>query len=295
MRMLPAPLLVAAADDPPVADAVTTGDIILAAIVFAAAIALAVLLRRLLVHALDRGDADRRVGRLTGRFLGLVVVVVGAIYALGVAGVRIGPLLGALGVGGVVLAFAAQDILQNLVAGILLQIRRPFRVGEQIGSGDFEGTVDDVNLRTVELTTYDGLTVYLPNAEVLRTPIVNYTRTPYSRTSLTVGVAYNTDLTHAQAVLHDGCGAASGVQQHPPPEVWVEEFAESSINFAVRYWHAADIASRWRVRSAVAVAIKTALDEAGIRIPFPQRTLWFGPGETALQVRSAESDDDRRG
>ncbi len=291
----PAPLLVAAEEDPLVADAVTTGDIILAAIVFAAAIALAVLLRRLLVHALDRGDADRRVGRLTGRFLGLVVVVVGAIYALGVAGVRIGPLLGALGVGGVALAFAAQDILQNLVAGILLQIRRPFKVGEQIGSGDFEGTVDDVNLRTVELTTYDGLTVYLPNAEVLRTPIVNYTRTPYSRTSLTVGVAYDTDLTHAQAVLHDGCGAASGVQQHPPPEVWVEEFAESSINFAVRYWHAADIASRWRVRSAVAVAIKTALDEAGIRIPFPQRTLWFGPGETALQVRSAESDDDRRG
>jgi len=291
----PAPLLVAAEEDPLVADAVATGDIILAAIVFAAAIALAVLLRRLLVHALDRGDADRRVGRLTGRFLGLVVVVVGAIYALGVAGVRIGPLLGALGVGGVALAFAAQDILQNLVAGILLQIRRPFKVGEQIGSGDFEGTVDDVNLRTVELTTYDGLTVYLPNAEVLRTPIVNYTRTPYSRTSLTVGVAYNTDLTHAQAVLHDGCGAASGVQQHPPPEVWVEEFAESSINFAVRYWHAADIASRWRVRSAVAVAIKTALDEAGIRIPFPQRTLWFGPGETALQVRSAESDDDRRG
>jgi small-conductance mechanosensitive channel len=291
----PAPLLVAAEEDPLVADAVATGDIILAAIVFAAAIALAVLLRRLLVHALDRGDADRRVGRLTGRFLGLVVVVVGAIYALGVAGVRIGPLLGALGVGGVALAFAAQDILQNLVAGILLQIRRPFKVGEQIGSGDFEGTVDDVNLRTVELTTYDGLTVYLPNAEVLRTPIVNYTRTPYSRTSLTVGVAYDTDLTHAQAVLHDGCGAASGVQQHPPPEVWVEEFAESSINFAVRYWHAADIASRWRVRSAVAVAIKTALDEAGIRIPFPQRTLWFGPGETALQVRSAESDDDRRG
>ncbi|MBA3618635.1 MAG: mechanosensitive ion channel family protein [Acidothermales bacterium] len=291
----PAPLLVAAEEDPLVADAVTTGDIILAAIVFAAAIALAVLLRRLLVHALDRGDADRRVGRLTGRFLGLVVVVVGAIYALGVAGVRIGPLLGALGVGGVALAFAAQDILQNLVAGILLQIRRPFKVGEQIGSGDFEGTVDDVNLRTVELTTYDGLTVYLPNAEVLRTPIVNYTRTPYSRTSLTVGVAYDTDLTHAQAVLHDGCGAASGVQQHPPPEVWVEEFAESSINFAVRYWHAADIASRWRVRSAIAVAIKTALDEAGIRIPFPQRTLWFGPGETALQVRSAESDDDRRG
>jgi len=249
-----------------------------------------VLLRRLLVRALDRGDADRHVGRLAGRFLGLVVVVVGAIYALSAVGVRIGPLLGAVGIGGVALAFAAQDILQNLVAGILLQIRRPFRVGDQIGSGEFEGTVDDVNLRTVELTTYDGLTVYLPNAEVLRAPIVNYTRTPSSRTSLTVGVAYDTDLSRAQAVLHEGCRSAAGVQEQPPVEVWVEEFAESSINVAVRYWHAADIASRWRVRSAVAMAIKAALDDAGIRIPFPQRTLWFGPGETALQVRTEDPD-----
>ena len=288
--MPPARLLRAAEEDPLVADAVTAGEVIQAAVVFVAAIAVAVLLRRLLVRALDRGDADRHVGRLAGRFLGLVVVVVGAIYALSAVGVRIGPLLGAVGIGGVALAFAAQDILQNLVAGILLQIRRPFRVGDQIGSGEFEGTVDDVNLRTVELTTYDGLTVYLPNAEVLRAPIVNYTRTPSSRTSLTVGVAYDTDLSRAQAVLHEGCRSAAGVQEQPPVEVWVEEFAESSINVAVRYWHAADIASRWRVRSAVAMAIKAALDEAGIRIPFPQRTLWFGPGESALQVRTEDPD-----
>ena len=288
--MPPARLLRAAEEDPLVADAVTAGEVIQAAVVFVAAIAVAVLLRRLLVRALDRGDADRHVGRLAGRFLGLVVVVVGAIYALSAVGVRIGPLLGAVGIGGVALAFAAQDILQNLVAGILLQIRRPFRVGDQIGSGEFEGTVDDVNLRTVELTTYDGLTVYLPNAEVLRAPIVNYTRTPSSRTSLTVGVAYDTDLSRAQAVLHEGCRSAAGVQEQPPVEVWVEEFAESSINVAVRYWHAADIASRWRVRSAVAMSIKAALDDAGIRIPFPQRTLWFGPGETALQVRTEDPD-----
>jgi len=281
-------------EDALVADAVTVDEVIEAAAVFVTAIVLAVLLRRLLVRALDRGDADRHVGRLTGRFLGVVVVVVGAIYALDVVGVRIGPLLGALGVGGIALAFAAQDILQNLVAGVLLQVRRPFRVGDQIGSADFEGVVDDVNLRTVELTTYDGLTVYLPNAEVLKNPIVNYTRTPYSRTSLTVGVAYDTDLACARNVLLAGCRAAEGVQQQPPPEVWVEEFGESSINLAVRYWHAADIASRWRVRSAVAVALKTALDEAGITIPFPQRTLWFGPGETALHVTTQAPDAERR-
>lgn len=251
----------------------------------------AVLVRRLLIHVVDRGDTDRGTGRLAGRFLSVLIIVFGLIYALGLLGVSIGPLVGALGVGGIALAFAVQDILQNFVAGILLQIRRPFRVRDQIGSGTFEGTVVDVNLRTTELRSYDGLTVYLPNADVLKAPIVNYTRTPFSRTSLTVGVAYDTDLGRACEILLASCGWAEGVQSRPPPEVWVEEFGDSSINVAVRYWHAADIASRWRVRSAVAISIKAALDEAGIVIPFPQRTLWFGPGRTTLGVNQVAAGE----
>lgn len=234
---------------------------------------------------LDSGDADRRVGRLTGRFLSLVVVVVGLIYSLGILRVQIGPLLGALGVGGIALAFAAQDILQNFVAGVLLQVRRPFRVRDQISSGDFEGTVIDVNLRTVEMVTYDGLTVYLPNAEVLKKPIVNFTRTPLNRTSMEVGLAYDTDLDQAREVLIAACQGADGVMATPGVEVWVESFGESSINCAVRYWHASDIASRWRVRNSVATAIKRGLDNAGMVVPFPQQTLWFGPGNTTLGMR----------
>lgn len=259
-------------------------EIWLATAVFVGTVLTALILRRLLVRVVDRGDADRSAGRLAGRSLSVLVVVLGVVYALSILGVSIGPLVGALGVGGIALAFALQDILQNFVAGVLIQIRRPFRVRDEISSGDFEGTVIDVNLRTTELSTYDGLLVYLPNADVLKTPIVNFTRTPSSRTSLTVGLAYDTDLTRAVDVLITACGFAEGVLENPPPEVWVEEFGDSSINLAVRYWHAADIASRWRVRSAVAVSIKAALDEAGMVIPFPQRTLWFGPGSTTLGV-----------
>ena len=85
-------------------------------------------------------------------------------------------------------------------------------------------------------------------------------------------------------MLLDACRRADGVQDAPPPEAWVHEFGESSINIAVRYWHAADIASTWRVRSSVAIAIKQSLDGAGMTIPFPQRTLWIGPGSTTLHV-----------
>lgn len=291
MTWPPLLLLAAAEDVPLIDDDVTLSQAAQSAVVFVVGVVLAVALRRALIHVLDR-EADRHLGRVLGRFLSIVVVAVGAVYALDILGVRIGPLVGALGVGGIALAFAAQDILQNLIAGVLLQVRRPFRVGDQIGSGDYEGVVDDVNLRTVEITTYDGLTVYVPNGEVLRNPIVNYTRTPLSRTELIVGVTYDTDLERAREVLLDACRQAEGVQRTPPAEAWVHEFGESSINIAVRYWHAADIASRWRVRSGVAIAIKRALDDAGMTIPFPQRTLWFGPGSASLHVQRDDAAAD---
>lgn len=270
-------------DDGLLDDPIAAGEVIQATAIFAASIMLAVVLRRVLVHTIDR-EANRHLGRVLGRFLSVVVVGVGLLYALDTVGVRIGPLMGAIGIGGIALAFAAQDMLQNFIAGVLLQIRHPFRIGDQVGSCDFEGVIDDINLRTVELTTYDGLNVFLPNAQVLKNPIVNYTRTPSSRTELIVGVAYSTDLEACQQVLLKACRATPEVPEQPPPEAWVLEFGDSSINFAVRYWHAADIATRWRVRSAVAISIKKAFDEEGITIPFPQRTVWFGPGNTTLHV-----------
>ena len=272
-----------AAEDPVVSDPITWQEAVQALLAFMVGIVLAVVVRRVMVRAIDR-EGDRHIGLVVGRFVSVVVAAVGAVYALGLLGVRIGPLLGALGVGGIANAVAAQDILQNFIAGVLLQVRHPFRVGEQIGTGDHEGVVQDVNLRTTVLNTYDGLLVYVPNAEVLKHPIINYTRTPNSRTSLTVGLPYDADLQRAREVLLQACRDTDEVQASPPPEVWVEEFADSSVNVAVRYWHPADIASRWRVRSAVAVSLKAALDAADISIPFPQRVLWFAPGsETAAR------------
>lgn len=270
-------------------DEIDTQRVLIGIVVFVAALALAALVRRLLVASLDHGDSDRHTGRLVGRLVGFVIVVGGLVYALELAGVRVGPMLGALGIGGIALAFAAQDILSNFIAGVLLQVRRPFRVGDEVRSGEHEGWVEDVNLRTVRMKTYDGLTVYLPNAEVLQAPIVNFTKTPTNRTSITVGVAYDADLEGARQVLLDACASAKEVLAAPAPEAWVEEFADSSITIVVRYWHDSDVASRWRARNAVAIAIKHGLDDAGISIPFPQRTVWFGPGSTTLQLGTEES------
>lgn len=265
---------------------VTTQEWILAVAVFGGAIVLAFLLGRLVSKAAEKGGAPALVAKLAGRLVSYLIVVLGFFYALSSVDVRVGPILGALGIGGIALAFALQELLTNLISGVILQVRRPFQLGDQIVTNDREGVVQDVNLQSVTLRTFDGEHVILPNASVLQNPITNWTRTPTRRTTLTVGLAYDCDLPDVQATLVDAVSSVELVEPSPPPEAYVFEFADSSINFAVRFWHRAEVVEMWKTRDAVAQAVKAALDESGYTIPFPQRTLWFGPGETDLVLRS---------
>ncbi len=141
----------------------------------------------------------------------------------------------------------------------------------------------------MQLRTYDGEMVLVPCAQVLGAPITNFTAKGRRRSTLAVGVAYETDLAEAQRVLLGALADVDGVRPEPAPQVWVEQFGESSIDFAVRWWHAPDIATLWRVRSAVAMSVKAALDQAGIDIPFPHRLVGFLPG-VELDVRMSASE-----
>lgn len=277
-------ILAAAAEeeaDEALADAfegLNTGDWIAAGVILLGAVVLSRLVQLVVARLIQRGDgAGGDASRFVGRVLATLVVVAGFVYALQVLGVGISPVLGALGIGGLALAFAAQTILENVFASVLLQSRRPFRVGDQICTNEIEGTVEDVNFRTVVLRTYDGEKVLVPCSQVLNAPIVNFTAKGTRRTTLPVGVAYDTDLAVAQRLLLEAATSVEGVRPEPRVEAWAEAFGESSIDFALRYWHAPDIATMWRVRSGVALAVKAAFDDAGITIPFPQRTLGFLP------------------
>lgn len=259
-------------------EGVGAGDWIEAGIIFATALVVAVVFRRLVIAWVERRDTEHHVALVIGRFITAIIVLAGIIYSLSSLGVRIGPLLGAVGVGGIALAFALQHILENTVAAVLIQARRPFVVGDQITSEDHRGTVEDVNFRAVVLRTEGQNRVFLPSANVLRNPLTNHTAYRQRRTTLMVGIAYGTDLEHAREVIQAAAQEAEGVIPTPPVEVYVEQYGDSSIDFAVRFWHPPRIADEWRVRDRVARAVKRGLDAAGITIPFPQRTLWWGNG-----------------
>jgi small-conductance mechanosensitive channel len=256
-------------------DGLTPADWIKAGAVFAVGLVAAGLLRRAIRRRLHQEDFQPATSLVVGRFLAFAVTLVAFFLALSLLGIRLGPAIGAIGIGGIAVALAAQTMLADLIAAVLLQIRRPFRRGDQIESNDHDGRVEEINFRTVILRSFDGQRLYLPASKVLNAPIVNYTQLGRRRSKLPVGVAYDTDLEAAIGVLHETLTRVDGVQRRPAPEVVVTEFGESSINLDLLYWHEPDNATTRRVRSAVAVAVKRALDGAGMEIPFPQRVLRF--------------------
>lgn len=276
-------VLAAKTNEALVSRSLTARDWIAAAVVVAVGLILAAFVRRFVERAAGQDDDEGTAAETVGRFVGTMLAGVSFFYALGVIGVRLGPLVGALGIGGLALAFAGQSILANVLSSIILQLRRPFRRGDQVAVLGGEGTLDHINLRTVVLRTYDGERVMVPCAQVLSNPIVNHTALGRRRTALTVGVSYGADLQQVLDLVVDALRGVDGVRQRPAPEVRVEEFAESGVTLAMRFWHAPDVDTLWRVRSDVAVAVKRALNDAEVEIPFPQRVLRFA------------SDDDARG
>jgi small-conductance mechanosensitive channel len=201
-------------------------------------------------------------------------------------GVSLGPLLGMLGLFGLAFALAFQEVLENFIAGFFLSARRPFALGDEITTSEFEGRVEDISLRELTLRTYDGELVYVPNAAVWRHPIVNHTARDYRRTTVTVGVAYDSDLSAVAEILTATLGDIGDVATEPAPEAYAHQFGASSIDFALRFWHASGIADEWSVRDQVVRAVHEALNEAGVEIPFPQRVLTLADSTVAELARS---------
>jgi small conductance mechanosensitive channel len=171
---------------------------------------------------------------------------------------------------------AAKPLLQDLGAGLIIQLRRPFGIGDQVVIGEVEGRIDEVSARTVRVTTVDGKRVHLPNRSVLDGAIINLTVEGRRLTTFIVGAAYDTDLEHARHVIVSAMQTADAVLLDPPPEAFVNEFSDSTINIACRFWHAPQIQAEWAARDEAMRAVKLALDANGITIAFPQRVVWSG-------------------
>jgi small conductance mechanosensitive channel len=243
-----------------------------ALVLFVLTLYLANLLSRLVRSLMQRRRADPGISLLIYHVTRWGLIITGTAAALQQVDFQLTAFLAGLGILGFTIVFALQDISQNVVAGLLLLIQKPFEIDDLIEVESFRGHVRSVDLRSTELHTLDGHNVLIPNASVFTTPIINYSRQATWRVSLDVGVAYDSDLEQVRRVTLQAVRNIPDILSSPSPDLYFHTFNDSSIDFSVRYWIDARQINPFTATDPAVVAIQRAYVQAGIEIPFPIQT-----------------------
>ena len=173
------------------------------------------------------------------------------------------------------LLFAFKDVLQNFFAGILILWRKPFVVGDQIKFREFDGTVEEINVRSTRIKTYDGERAVIPNADIYTNAVLVRTAFDRRRASLIVGIGYQDSIEKARFAIMAVLEKTEGVLKEPEPSVNVVALAPSSFDLKVLFWTKSQKADVRLTSDRVATGIKLALDEAGIDMPYPHSVVLF--------------------
>lgn len=208
---------------------------------------------------------------LTGflsQFIRYGTLMIVLVMVLGQFGIQTASILAALGAIGLAIGLALQGTLQNIAAGLMLLILRPFGVGDYISTSSVAGTVKEIDLFTSELTTYDGLSVVVPNSVLWNTPVTNYSRLNMRMHDFQVRIAYKDSVEDAFKLIKAAIMPQKGVLGTPEPIYFVADLAESAVVLNCRYWIDAD--EYWTVSRKTVELVKKSFDANGITIPYPQ-------------------------
>ena len=246
---------------------------------------------RSLVRRITRGrSSNHNLPLLLSRLAYVAMLILGVLVTVTIVlpGFTPASLISALGVGGIAIGFAFKDIFQNFLAGILLLLTEPFRIGDQIKYKEFEGTVEDIQTRATAIKTYDGRRVIIPNAELFTNAVIVNTAYSKRRLQYDVGIGYGDDIARARELMLEAMREVDGVLSAPSPEALVIDLAGSSVNIRARWWveppHQADVLD---AQDKVLEAIKNKLSANGIDLPFPTQQILF-------HDQTEATDGDRR-
>lgn len=217
---------------------------------------------------MNKRKVDKTISSFTGSMVKYLLIAFVIIAALSRVGVQTASFVAVLGAAGLAIGLALQGSLSNFAAGVLIVGFRPFRAGDYVEMAGTAGTVKSVQILTTTLTTPDNKEVIVPNSSVFSGSITNYSRHEKRRLDLIIGVSYKADLAQTKAVIKAVLDNEPRILKDEPITLGVLELANSSVNLAVRPW--VQTSDYWPVRYDLLEAIKNALDEAGIEIPFPQ-------------------------
>ena len=238
---------------------------------------------------LDRSNIRPSLKSLFLTLAAIGVWTIGVLVAMAIIFPSLTPakLLAALGLGSIAIGFAFQDIFENFLAGVMIMLRRPMRIGDFIICEDVEGKIEQINIRDTFVRQTDGVLILVPNSKLFKNEVFVLTDQPIRRFEIICGVAYDENLEQSKSVIQKAVETVDGIDRDKPIQVFAREFNSSSVDFTVRWWAKSKPLDMHESRDKVVIAVKKALDDAGIEIPFPYRTLTF---KEELGIKSDEGD-----
>ena len=252
-------------------------NLLVAILVVVAIFILARVVRGTIREVMIRSGAGDYAGIILGRLAQWTILAIGTLVAISIVfpSINAETLVGILGIGSLAIGFAFRDIAQNFLAGVLILLTQPFKIGDQIDINGFEGTVEDIQTRATYIKTYDGRVVVVPNADFLTDTVTVNTAYEIRRSEYDVGIGYPDDIHLAKRLIMDAIQPIDGVLSDPGPDVLTVDLAESSVNLRVRWWTDSGRSDVVSTSDKVVTAVKLALDDGGVNIPFPIRTVFL--------------------
>ena len=239
--------------------------------------------KRLANNLLNRINMDEgiRHSLISGfSFTGIIISAILAIVAMGIDLSNLAVIAGALSVG---IGFGLQDVIKNLVSGIILLFERPFKVGDWVLIGGEEGKIKQINIRSTEVETFNKASVIIPNATLISSSLTNLTHgNNWQRQSVLVGVSYDSDADQVTRLLLECARSCKKVMRVPAPYVLFKNFGESSLDFELRFY-VSDIWSGWQASSDIRYEILRRFRDENINIAYPQIVVHQGSEDTSVK------------
>lgn len=263
-----------------------------ALVVFIVSLLLSTWLARAVRQGAENRETKPELTLLLHRLTRWSVLILGTLLALEQVDFDVTSLIAGLGIVGVTIGFALQDVAKNFVAGVLLLLQQPFTIGDVIEVKGFVGTVLEISLRTTDMRILDGRIVTIPNGDIFINPILNYSRAPRRRIEIVGGVSYDSDLSHVAQVAYDTIQDVPLVLEDPEPEITFREFGGSAVEFVLYFWldTSGPGLKETNVRQAKDAgiqAVKLAFEREGIEMPFPTTAIRM---DTPVQTLPASQE-----
>lgn len=253
------------------------GNLLAAGLIFLGGWWLAKLAAHLTRNAVKKGRGDPLVAGFIGSLVKAAVLMVAAVSAIAQLQININSLVAALGAAGLTASFALQGSLSNLVSGMQIIFTKPFKMGDYLAFGGYEGTVKRIEILYTILATFDNKEVIVPNSKITGDVVVNFTTNGTRRLDLSYGVAYSADLQKAKKILGKLAEKDVRVLDQPAPVIAVGELKDSSVTLVMKLWCRQE--AYWDLYYAMQEAVKLAFDREGIAIPFPQLDVHLDDGQ----------------